>query len=465
MSSRRGRIREYATGISVLARTLDVLTCFITGVLAYFVRFGSFDLSSYLGYPVLIFVGGMLVLMVFPLTGLYQSWRTRTVLAPAARALVGWIVVFAALMVLLVLVKRSERFSREWLTEWFGLQAVLLVIIRLALYAILRRLRRRGYNRRYVVLVGDGAQARELGGLVGGAISTGFEVVATFSGDDEARLPGNGAPHALTGLGEYLSTHTVDEVWIALPLEERQKLRDVVLQCGGVASNIRYVPDLRDLYLLNHGVTDVLGVPMIDLRTSPMQGANAIWKELEDRVLAALILIIVSPLMLAIAGGVKLTSRGPVFYKQERAGWNGRTFMMLKFRSMRADAEARTGAVWASRRDDRTTGFGAFLRRTSLDELPQFLNVLKGDMSVVGPRPERPVFVEKFKSEIPNYMPRHLMKAGITGWAQVNGWRGNTDLRKRVEHDLYYIDNWSLWFDIKIIWLTLFRGFVNKNAY
>ena len=196
-----------------------------------------------------------------------------------------------------------------------------------------------------------------------------------------------------------------------------------------------------------------------------MDGANRYIKALEDKLLAALILIIISPLLIILALGVKLSSKGPIFYRQERVTWYGKNFHMYKFRSMPVAAENDTGAVWAKAGENRATPFGAFLRKTSLDELPQFWNVLKGDMSIVGPRPERPVFVDKFKDEIPGYMQKHKVKAGITGWAQVNGWRGDTDLNKRIEHDLHYIENWSLWMDIKIIFLTIFKGFIHKNAY
>jgi putative colanic acid biosynthesis UDP-glucose lipid carrier transferase len=169
--------------------------------------------------------------------------------------------------------------------------------------------------------------------------------------------------------------------------------------------------------------------------------------------------------MLLIAIGVKLSSRGPVFYRQERVGWNNRKFIMLKFRSMPVEAESKTGPVWAKPGEKRATRFGALLRKTSLDELPQLINVLKGDMSLVGPRPERPDFVEVFKEQVPNYMKKHMVKAGITGWAQVNGWRGDTDLKQRIEHDLYYIQHWSVWFDLEIALRTLVFGFVSKNAY
>jgi putative colanic acid biosynthesis UDP-glucose lipid carrier transferase len=206
-------------------------------------------------------------------------------------------------------------------------------------------------------------------------------------------------------------------------------------------------------------------MPVINLRVSPLFGFNKIIKDIEDKLLATLILILISPIMLIIASIIKITSKGPILYKQERLSWSGKPFNILKFRSMPIDSENKSGAVWAKAEDKRATKFGAFLRKTSLDELPQFINVLKGDMSIVGPRPERPIFVEKFKDEIPGYMEKHLIKAGITGWAQINGWRGNTDLNKRIEHDLHYIDNWSLLMDLKIIIMTIFKGIYNKNAY
>ena len=211
-------------------------------------------------------------------------------------------------------------------------------------------------------------------------------------------------------------------------------------------------------------MTEIAGLPVINLTESPLEGANRLLKKLEDFVLSLSILLIASPLMLLIAIGVKLSSPGPVFYRQERVTWNGERFRMLKFRTMPIDAESATGPVWSRRDEGRATRFGAFLRRTSLDELPQFLNVLRGEMSLVGPRPERPEFVERFRQEIPGYMQKHLVKAGITGWAQVNDLRGDTSLHERIQYDLYYIENWSLWFDLRILALTLMHIFRSRNA-
>jgi putative colanic acid biosynthesis UDP-glucose lipid carrier transferase len=228
---------------------------------------------------------------------------------------------------------------------------------------------------------------------------------------------------------------------------------------------VRYLVDVFAFKLAHKRITDVAGIPMLDIELSPMEGTSRYLKAIEDRGLALLLLVLFGPLMLLAAIGIKLSSPGPVFFRQERVSWNNRPFMMLKFRSMPVDAEAGTGPKWAAPGEHRATRLGALLRKTSLDELPQLINVLKGEMSIVGPRPERPCFVDSFKDRIPNYMKKHMMKAGITGWAQVNGWRGDTDLSKRIEHDLFYIDNWSVWFDLRIAFLTVFRGFINKNAY
>src|SRR5262249_22311611 len=228
---------------------------------------------------------------------------------------------------------------------------------------------------------------------------------------------------------------------------------------------VRLVTDVPTLAGLSLTTTSIDGLPVIGLRESPHFGLNILVKRLIDIVVSALALVLLAPLLLLIAALVKLTSPGPVFYRQERCGLNGGKFEMLKFRSMRVDAEQQTGAIWAQKDDPRRTRLGAFLRATSLDELPQLINVLKGDMSLVGPRPERPVFIQQFSKTIPNYMARHCVKAGMTGWAQVHGWRGNTSLRKRVQYDLYYITHWTPWLDMRILWTTVFRGLRHRNAY
>ena len=248
-----------------------------------------------------------------------------------------------------------------------------------------------------------------------------------------------------------LANETIDQVWIALPLRADARIRELLLQLRRHSVEVRLVPDIFNFALLNHSMTEVAGLPVINLTESPISGVNRLIKGAEDFVLSLLLLIVASPSMLLIALGVKLTSRGPVFYSQERVSVERPPLQDAEFRTMPVDAEAATGPVWASPGEHRATPFGAFLRRSSLDELPQLINVLKGDMSLVGPRPERPEFVEQFRQQIPGYMQKHLVKAGITGWAQVNDLRGDTDLTRRIEYDLYYIDNWSFMFDLRIL--------------
>ena len=229
--------------------------------------------------------------------------------------------------------------------------------------------------------------------------------------------------------------------------------------------DVKLAPDILQYISLSGGVEDFEGIPIISLTESPMYGWNRALKFVFDFIFSIVFLTIASPVMIAVAIAIKLESEGPVIYSQRRMSLDGNPFTLYKFRSMKTGAEDNTGAVWATKDDDRKTKIGEFIRKTSLDEFPQLFNVLQGQMSLVGPRPERPEFVEKFKSDIPKYMLRHKVKSGITGWAQVNGWRGSTSLVKRIEYDLYYIENWSLLLDIKIIWLTLWKGFVNDHAY
>ncbi len=273
------------------------------------------------------------------------------------------------------------------------------------------------------------------------------------------RLGGYGDLRAILDQG------SVDHVILALPHEDYVRLGMILDEVGDEPVTIHFVPDLLRFASLRGGVEEFQGLPFIHLRESPLYGWNLVLKRGFDLACGSLALLLAAPAMLLIAVAIKLTSGGPVLYRQERMGLDGRRFWMLKFRTMDADAEAETGPVWAAPEDPRRTWLGAFLRSSSLDELPQLFNVLKGEMSLVGPRPERPVFVEQFRRRIPGYMLRHKVKSGITGWAQVNGWRGNTSLGKRIEYDLYYIERWSLAFDLRILSLTLWNGFRNRNAY
>ena len=401
------------------------------------------------GYDGLALIGALL--FTFFSGNAAGSWRGAQMPAMLAKLTARWFMVVSLLLLWLFAFKASQEFSRVWFAVWMVSAVVLLWLGRVAIYLVLRSLRLRGVGLRQVALVGSQAAIASLQTRMVSAGWSGYvvsQVVART--DDVASL-------------EALATAPLDEIWVMLPLGDAQTIQHTLHALRHSAASIRLVPDLLTLRLINHGVTEVMGVPMYDVSASPMAGMNQLLKWVEDKVLSLLILLIISPVMLVVALGVKLSSRGPVFYRQERVGLNNRSFGMLKFRSMPVDVE-KEGVRWGGAATKATTRFGQFIRRTSLDELPQFLNVLWGDMSIVGPRPERPMFVEQFKDEIPDYMKKHLVKAGITGWAQVNGWRGDTDLKTRIEFDLFYIENWSVWLDLKIIFLTIFRGFLNANA-
>ena len=441
---------------------------FVAAILAFYLRFDAavpVVPQQYHAYLFCILVGVLLNAFLATAMGAYRN-RGGTGLGDVLTPLLlAWGATALALVVLLFALKTSEVFSRLWFGSWVLLAAVLLTLERMVLLRVLHYLRSKGLNRKRVVLVGVSELIPELLQRLKKADWAGYEVVALFLPQGkEAVVPGVPVRRDLAALDSFVREHEVMEVWLTCPLREEAFLQEVLWLLRHSTVNIRYLPDLFALRLINHGVSEVMGFPMLDLSASPMTGVNRLVKAVEDRVLAAIILLLISPLMLALALGVKLSSPGPVFYRQERVGWNGKPFMMLKFRSMPVDVE-KNGVCWGNAQAKPVTPFGAFLRRTSLDELPQFINVLKGEMSIVGPRPERPMFVEQFKDEIPGYMKKHMVKAGITGWAQVNGWRGDTDLKKRIEYDLYYIEHWSLWFDLKIIFLTIFKGLVHPNAY
>jgi len=462
----KGLLQKYSTVFSLLARLADAFTIVLAGWLTYGMLFESFELPSL--YFLTIVVAVLVAALVFPQFRLYEPWRGARLATEARALMLAWIVAALCMALIGVLTKAAAEISRLWMVAWFVGAALLMTLVRIVLRESLRIARALGHNQRRIVLVGTGGLAQEVANRVMSSRWTGLRLLGFFDDEPEA-MPGLRYSRPLLGdfdaLPRYLETYGVDEVWIAVPWRQQAKIERALHALRHSATNVRMVPDIYSYNLLNHSITEVAGLPVLNLSATPLQGINGLLKALEDRVLAALILLLIWPLMVVIAIGVKLSSPGPVFYRQERVGLNNRPFMMLKFRSMPVDAEAKTGPVWAKPGEQRATRFGAFLRRTSLDELPQFINVLKGEMSIVGPRPERPVFVEQFKEKIPQYMQKHLVKAGITGWAQVNGWRGNTDLQKRIEHDLYYIENWSLWFDLKIIFLTLFKGMRHPNAY
>jgi exopolysaccharide biosynthesis polyprenyl glycosylphosphotransferase len=293
----------------------------------------------------------------------------------------------------------------------------------------------------------------------------GFRITGYVRNGDDAQLAGLPCLGTIDEAEDVVKEHNIDHVFVALPHASSQAMMSLLDRLVRVCVSIHVVPDLLQFMVLRSRVEDIDGLPTINLSETPLEGWSRFVKRGFDLAVAGAALIVLSPVMLLVALLIWLEDRGPVFYRQVRMGLDGKPFDILKFRSMRVGAEAETGAVWADRDDPRRTKIGRLIRAWSLDELPQLINVLRGEMSVVGPRPERPQFVEQFRAEYPHYMLRHKVRAGMTGWAQVHGWRGNTSIRMRIEHDLYYIENWSLMLDLKILFMTLVHGLKHENAY
>ncbi len=400
--------------------------------------------------------------------GLYQPQRTGSLLSEAGRIL--RVAATAVLgLVALNFFAGGYFYSRGVVAIFALLAPASIIALRIAVRSGLRALRRRGYNLRYVLIVGGGDLAGEIIDRIRAHPGTGLRVRGVLAEGPRSQSTLRGIPIVgnYAALKELVrSKHErVDQVILAVDRNETDALEKLLADLDDEVVNVNLVPDLLHVLTLHSSVENLDGLPVINLRETPLLGWAAIAKRIFDVVTGSIALLVAAPLMALIAGAIAITSGRPVFYVQERMGLDGRVFSMLKFRTMSREAEADSGPVWAQRGDPRRTRLGSFLRRFSLDELPQLWNVIKGEMSLVGPRPERPVFIEQFRGEIPGYMLRHKVKAGMTGWAQIHGWRGNTSLHNRIEHDLYYIQHWSLGLDLRILIRTLWRGVSDPNAY
>jgi len=352
-------------------------------------------------------------------------------------------------------------YSRVVILYFWVLSIVGASLVRGVFREALRVARRRGYNVRRAIVVGGGRPAADVVAMLARRVDIGIQVIGVLGDKAEGQAARGPWLGGFEDVRAILDRQAVDTVFVALPHAEYGRLAAILADIGDDPVTIHLVPDVYGLASLRGGIEEFEAIPFIHLRESPFSGWNRVLKRAFDTVVGGGCLLVAAIPMLVIATAIRLTSPGPALLRQERMGLDGRRFALLKFRTMRVDAEATTGPVWARPDDDRRTTVGAWLRRFNLDELPQLLNVLRGEMSLVGPRPERPVFVEDFRRRIPGYMLRHKVKAGMTGWAQVNGWRGDTSLEKRIEYDLYYIERWSLFFDVKILLRTLYRGFTN----
>ena len=362
----------------------------------------------------------------------------------------------------------GKDYSRTMLFYFCGINILLEVEVRWLIRMLLRKMRRSGFNLRHIIFVGYSSAAEGFIDRIFANPQWGYRIQGILDDNKEIGYKYKGVPVLGTtdGLEEILENNRLDEIALTLSLQEYYKLKRIVAICEKSGVHTKFVPDYNDIIPTRPYTEDLLGLPVVNIRHVPLTNTfNMICKRTMDIIGAIIAIIIFSPVMLVTAILVKTTSKGPLIYKQERVGLHNQIFQMYKFRSMEVQSPKAERKAWTVRNDPRVTKVGKIIRRTSIDELPQLFNILKGDMSLVGPRPERPFFVEKFREEIPRYMVKHQVRPGLTGWAQVNGYRGDTSIKKRIEYDLYYIENWTLGLDIKILFLTFFKGFVNKNAY
>lgn len=462
-------LKKYYSVFGPAHRVLDALILVVSWVMAYYLR-THYPLSImqaamppfhlYASYSIVIV---LLWGTVFSIENLYSSKRMtrRTVEAyKVLRAHILSLLIFISLTYLVA----AYKLSRGVFVYFFFIGGFLLVYSRILLRNSLRAMRAKGFNLQHVLIVGTGAAAQQVFSKLNRHPELGLNFVG-FLGDKPKNWS-HGVPvlGPISQVGQLVRTHRIDKLVVALPRNEGAELETVLNELKDEIVDLILVPDIYEYVALGCEVEDFDGVPMVSLNETPIIGINLFVKRVCDVLVSLVAIFMFGPLMLVLAALVKLTSPGPVLFRQERMSLNGKRFAMLKFRSMRTDQPGDVELL--TRKDDpRVTSIGRFMRRTSLDELPQFFNVLKGDMSIVGPRPERTWVVEEVRTKIPRYMLKHKVKAGITGWAQVNGWRGDTSLEKRIEYDLYYIKNWSVLFDLKILVLTVFKGLINRNAY
>jgi putative colanic acid biosynthesis UDP-glucose lipid carrier transferase len=459
--------RRYMPLVNSAHRVLDpllssVILCLV--ILLNGGRWTAYDTIAVILIP-------LLVIAVFGLFDLYRSWRGASLLSEARRIILAWFAVICLLIPLGHIVLIPERLLNEIFFPFSLLVPLALIVERFGTRLILRHFRSRGINSRTVVIAGAGNLGRDLSRLIRQQAGYGLKVVGFF--DDQftnglTTVDGLPVLGTLEDLPHYVRENRIDYLYLALPFRAEQRMLWLVGELRDAHAAVFLVPDIFIFQIFHSRYVDLGGIPVFSMSDNPFTGFEGLTKRIQDIVFSSLILLFVSPLLLVIAVLVKLTSKGPVFFIQKRYGLNGEGIRVFKFRTMSV-LEDGDDVRQAQASDPRVTPLGKFLRRTSLDELPQFINVLQGTMSIVGPRPHAVAHNEYYRSKISGYMRRHNVKPGITGWAQVNGWRGETEtiekMEKRVEYDLHYIRNWSIWLDMKIIWMTLYRGFTGHNAY
>ncbi|GIP21683.1 undecaprenyl-phosphate glucose phosphotransferase [Paenibacillus sp. J22TS3] len=465
------RNQRYLTQLYII---LDFLIIQVSFICSWWLKFESGWIDGDEPLPVQTYaiwslVYGAIAIFIGLLASLYAPKRKKRFADEFIKIFQTHLISVFILLSVMFFVKQVD-ISRYYLAIYMIGNVMAIMLYRYCVKVSLKHFREKGYNLQYVLILGSGSLGKRFYDNLKQYPELGYEVVGFL--DDYRQWDSLEAKQykpilgTLDELPELLHRMLIDEVILALPLYAHDKYPQIIAECEKAGVRTLIIPDFFDYLPARPYFDNFAGVPLINVRDIPLDMAgNRLFKRVFDICFSLFAIILTSPLMLAIAIGIKLTSPGPLIFKQERVGMNRRTFKMYKFRSMRALPEETVDTGWTTENDPRRTKFGSFLRKTSLDELPQFFNVLLGHMSVVGPRPERPYFVEQFREEIPKYMVKHHVRPGITGWAQTNGLRGDTSIEDRIKHDIFYIENWSLLFDIKIIFKTLRNGFINKNAY
>jgi len=461
--------QKFLNRIHVLA---DACVIAVSYLLAWFIQFhffivegtGKLPFATYMSALIFVIPGYLLLYYAFNLYTTKRVQGRRLEIGNVIKANTIGLLLFLGVLYLI----KEENFSRKMIALFYAINICAEVLMRNFIRMALVNIRRKGMNLKHVILVGYSRATEEYidrikqnpqwGYLIRGVLDDNVEAGTMYKG---IKVIGR-----IENLMVILPQNRLDEIAITLGLNEYYKLEHIVSLCEKSGVHTKFIPDYNNIIPTKPYTEDLLGLPVINIRHVPLSNTfNMMVKRIVDIIGSIILVVLLSPLLLIISIMVKLTSPGPLIFKQERVGLHNRHFSMYKFRSMEVQKETIEKTGWTVKNDPRITGFGKFIRKTSIDEFPQLFNVLKGDMSLVGPRPERPQFVEKFREEIPRYMVKHQVRPGMTGWAQVSGYRGDTSIKRRIEYDLYYIENWTFGFDIKILILTIFKGFINKNAY
>lgn len=453
---------------------IDILSVILSDLTAVFIRFNAeifkdielLDISVSHYYTLLV----LLIPVIIVMNSIFEMYKKPLdVRSNINKIIISNIVSSLILMSLTFIIKKGWNYSRYTLIFFIFFNILYTALFRVIYKNILRHKYNSGENVTNILVIGEDSIAVDYLKTIRNYKKYGYNVKGVLTLDSKI-IGQNIAGYPIIGtINEFTklqNENNFDEVVLALQLNQVELAKDIIHKCDVEGVRLKLIPSYYEFLKVDMNIESLEGIPMLTVREVPLDNIfNKFIKRVFDICFSIFAILLTSPIMVFVAIGIKLTSSGPIFFKQERVGIKNRTFNMLKFRSMKVQKESDTNVIWTTQNDPRKTKFGSFLRKTSLDELPQFFNVFMGHMSIVGPRPERPYWVNRFKEEIPDYMLRHYVKSGITGWAQVNGWRGDTSIAERIKCDNYYIQNWSLTFDIKIIFMTVFKGFINKNAY